>query len=66
MNEIPTKKGANMKHYYDIKPSERLANLGYSNAQLKLNFYFEKSKRIAKLKQFVKKNIINTQRKDWN
>jgi hypothetical protein len=49
-----------------ITSKERVHNLGLDNNELKLNFYFEKSKRIAKLKRFVKKNIINTQRKDWN
>jgi hypothetical protein len=55
-----------MKHYYDIKPTDRLAGLGFSEAELRLNFFFEKSKKIAKQKLLVKKNIINTQKKGWN
>jgi hypothetical protein len=48
-----------------ITAAERVKNLGCNN-ELKLSFYFEKSKRIAKLKKFAKKNIINTQKKSWN
>lgn len=55
-----------MKHHYDIKPADRLAGLGFSHGELKLNFFFEKSKKVAKQKLFVKKNIINTKKKDWN
>jgi hypothetical protein len=55
-----------MKHYYDITPKERLAGLGFSEAELRLNYFFEKSKRIAKFKKLIKKNVINTQKKGWN
>jgi hypothetical protein len=55
-----------MKHYYDIKPSDRLAGLGFSETELRLSFFFEKSKKVAKQKLLIKKNIINTQKKGWN
>jgi hypothetical protein len=54
-----------MKYNYDIKPRERLEKLGYSNKELRLYFYFEKSRRKAKLKRLISKNIVDTQKKGW-
>lgn len=33
---------------------------------LRLNYFFERTKPVDNLKNCVQKNIINTQRKDWN
>lgn len=49
-----------------VNNKERLQNLSYTDGELRLNFYFEKTKRIARLKKLVKQNIINTQSKQWN
>jgi hypothetical protein len=47
-----------------VKPQERINGLGV-DADRKLDYYLGKTK-AGKLKRFIKKNIINTQKKDWN
>lgn len=49
-----------------ITANDRISDLGYADKQLKLNCFFSKSKRVEKFNRLIKKNIINTQRKDWN